>query len=44
MHMIYGIKFDDGNATEWYPRIYEWEDHCSGPDMMDIAVVRYQIY
>ena len=42
--LLYGIKFDDGNATAWYPRIYEREDYCSGPDMMDIAVVRYQIY
>ena len=37
--LLYGIKFDDGNATAWYPRIYEWEDYCSGPDMTSTAVV-----
>jgi hypothetical protein len=35
--LLYGIKFDDGNATAWYPRIYEWGDYCSGPDMTGTA-------
>ena len=40
--LLYGIKFDDGNATAWYPRIYEWEDYCSGPDMTGPAMVMSQ--